>query len=128
MDHERRLVAYIKRLASAGFAPDQNLVRFLALQFAEKLNISHKFKENIDIEESKNKPLKKTNENSDDYCTECLEDYMCTSSRADWIRCPDCLKWLYETYTMSNQPLCNMCGREKKRIEVGSSSASLPRS
>lgn len=42
-EHERRLVAHIKQLAVAGFAPDRALVKFIAFQFAEKLNIQHRF-------------------------------------------------------------------------------------
>ena len=42
-EHERRLVAHIKRLAVAGFAPDRTLVKSIAFQFAEKLKIKHTF-------------------------------------------------------------------------------------
>lgn len=41
--NEKRLASYIKRLASAGFAPDRSTIRSLAYQFAEKLGIQHKF-------------------------------------------------------------------------------------
>ncbi|XP_063230419.1 uncharacterized protein LOC134535276 [Bacillus rossius redtenbacheri] len=42
-ENERRLVSHIKRLASLGFGPTQRTVRQLAFNFAERLNVNHRF-------------------------------------------------------------------------------------
>lgn len=42
-ENEQRLVKHIKKLADCGFAPSRSDVRRLAFEFAEKLEIPHKF-------------------------------------------------------------------------------------
>lgn len=42
-ENEIRLVKHIQKLGSVGFAPSRDTVKRLAYQFAEKLNIQHKF-------------------------------------------------------------------------------------
>lgn len=42
-ENERRLVAHIKKLCAAGFAPDRKTVQALAFNFAEKLKVKHRF-------------------------------------------------------------------------------------
>ncbi|CAG9765944.1 unnamed protein product [Ceutorhynchus assimilis] len=42
-ENEKRLVKHIQRLEKAGFAPDRETIRALAFQFAEKLEITHRF-------------------------------------------------------------------------------------
>lgn len=42
-ENEKRLVTHIQKLEKAGFPADRQLIRRLAYQFAEKLNIKHNF-------------------------------------------------------------------------------------
>lgn len=43
IDNEKRLVRHVKKLQTAGFAPDRETLRTLCFQFAEKLGIRHHF-------------------------------------------------------------------------------------
>lgn len=47
-------------------------------------------------------------------CIECWENYYTTTSKADWLKCVGCHKWLHETCTIYGDS-CISCGREKVR-------------
>lgn len=52
----------------------------------------------------------------DSECAECLESYSETKSKADWIQCTKCQRWLHETcsiYSYNGQ--CGDCGRAEIR-------------
>lgn len=42
-EHEKKLVAHVKKLEKVGFAPDRKDVKEIAYQFAEKLEVKHPF-------------------------------------------------------------------------------------
>lgn len=45
----------------------------------------------------------------DNICCVCFEDYFLTSSKADWIQCTICKKWLHDTCTAFKN-YCKVCG------------------
>lgn len=107
---EKALERNIKR--QSGLHATKIITRKHETRKVQSKTISNKDNKEKSKNITKKKSLK-TDEDSDDNCNECLENYKSTTPTVDWIRCPECSKWLHETCTMY-PPLCNMCGREKK--------------
>lgn len=58
-----------------------------------------------------------SDEEGNEICVECCENYFQTKEKVDWIQCVSCKKWLHETCTMYGSQ-CNICGREAKRQKM----------
>lgn len=47
-------------------------------------------------------------------CVGCLEDYLSTNSKEDWIKCSKCSRWYHENCSKFGN-LCDFCGKIEKK-------------
>lgn len=52
--------------------------------------------------------------NDSNICIECYENYNTTTSKADWVECIRCARWMHETCTLYEEK-CNRCGRSEAK-------------
>lgn len=83
----------------------------------KKMTISSSSSESDNDEENYKSPSNEDISDEENRCIECTENYYCTTSKEDWIKCSSCLSWMHEFCTMYN-PLCNVCGKIAKRQAV----------